>query len=99
MVCFLSPAKEHQPTTYSTTGECPSDHAQDITILNAEARFLPTLKGLNERFPTLKIVLEHCTTAAAVAAVKECGPTVVGTITVRYLSLSIEIVVKATDEL
>jgi len=56
--------------------------------LNAESKFLPTLKSLHEKFPTLKIVLEHCTTAAAVAAVNECGPTVVGTITVCLLSLT-----------
>lgn len=35
----------------------------------------------------LRIVLEHCTTAAAIAAVKECGPNVVGTITVSDISL------------
>jgi dihydroorotase len=30
-------------------GECPSD--KNITILNAEASFLPTLKSLHEKFP------------------------------------------------
>src|SRR4051794_6909194 len=78
-------------------GECPSEHSKDITILNAESSFLPTLKSLHAKFPKVKseqtkkillnvlqlrIVLEHCTTAAAIAAVKECGPNVVGTITV-----------------
>jgi len=71
-------------------GECPSDHKNDITILNAESSFLPTLKSLHEKFPRLKIVLEHCTTAAAVAAVKECGPNVVGTITAHHLFLTID---------
>lgn len=32
-------------------GECPSDHAKDITILNAESNFLPTLKNLHAKFP------------------------------------------------
>jgi dihydroorotase len=32
-------------------GECPSDHAKDITILNAESSFLPTLKSLHAKFP------------------------------------------------
>ena len=79
-------------------GECPSDHSKDITILNAESSFLPTLKSLHGKFPKLKIgkssctreqkpqltikVLEHCTTAEAIATVNECGPNVVGTITV-----------------
>lgn len=62
-------------------GECPSDHDNGVTILNAESSFLPTLKVLHEKFPKLKIVLEHCTTKEAVEAVKACGPNVVGTIT------------------
>jgi dihydroorotase len=32
-------------------GECPSDHAKNITILNAESTFLPTLKDLHAKFP------------------------------------------------
>ena len=32
-------------------GECQSDHEKDITVLNAEECFLPTLLGLHERFP------------------------------------------------
>ncbi|KAI9642888.1 dihydroorotase [Ciborinia camelliae] len=71
-------------------GECPSDHKKDITILNAEASFLPTLKSLHEKFPHLKIVLEHCTTAAAIQTVKDCGPNVVGTITAHHLFLTID---------
>lgn len=76
-------------------GECPSSHthgssSSSITILNAEPRFLPTLISLNKQFPSLKIVLEHCTTAAAVLAVQQCGPTVVGTITAHHLFLTID---------
>ncbi|KAJ5041208.1 uncharacterized protein L3040_005759 [Drepanopeziza brunnea f. sp. 'multigermtubi'] len=71
-------------------GECPSDHEKNITILNAESTFLPTLKGLHEKFPNLKIVLEHCTTKEAVEAVNDCGPNVVGTITAHHLFLTID---------
>ena len=72
-------------------GECPADErGGDVTILNAEARFLPTLKTLHERFPRLRIVLEHCTTADAVEAVRACGDTVVGTITSHHLFLTID---------
>ncbi|KAF4965775.1 hypothetical protein FSARC_6446 [Fusarium sarcochroum] len=53
-----------------------------------EEAFLPTLKQLHERFPKLRIVLEHCTTAAAVEAVKACGPTVGATITAHHLYLT-----------
>ena len=30
-------------------------HNQGITILNAEASFLPTLKSIHEKFPKLKV--------------------------------------------
>ncbi|KAK1761992.1 amidohydrolase 2 [Phialemonium atrogriseum] len=53
-----------------------------------EEAFLPTLKTLHERFPQLRIVLEHCTTAAAVEAVRACGPTVGATITAHHLYLT-----------
>ncbi|KAI3544015.1 dihydroorotase [Colletotrichum abscissum] len=62
-------------------GECPSHAGSDITTLNAESKFLPTLKALHAKYPKLRIILEHCTTAEAVAAVKSCGPNVAGTIT------------------
>ncbi|KAG9238099.1 hypothetical protein BJ875DRAFT_86996 [Amylocarpus encephaloides] len=71
-------------------GECPSDHSRNITILNAENLFLPTLKTLHENFPKLKIVLEHCTTKEAVEAVKACGDNVVGTITAHHLFLTVD---------
>ncbi|KAK6530770.1 hypothetical protein TWF281_007607 [Arthrobotrys megalospora] len=79
-------------------GECPSTPAEevggkedeDITILNAEAKFLPTLLSIHHKFPNLRIVLEHCTTAAAVEAVRACGPTVAGTITAHHLFLTID---------
>lgn len=88
-------------------GEVPSDK-KDVTILNAEAKFLPTLKDLHRRygfllrlprepilltinrFPKLKIVLEHTTTADAVEAVRSCGDTVAATITAHHLSLLVD---------
>ncbi|KAI0012329.1 hypothetical protein F4779DRAFT_569256 [Xylariaceae sp. FL0662B] len=71
-------------------GECPSDHGRGITVLNAEKSFLPTLKSIHEKFPRLKIVLEHCTTEDAVKAVRSCGDTVVGTITSHHLFLTVD---------
>lgn len=70
-------------------GEVPSDK-KEITVLNAEPKFLPTFLDLHKRFPRLKIVLEHCTTADAVEAVKSCGDTVVATITAHHLSLLVD---------
>jgi dihydroorotase len=38
-------------------------------VLNAEPRFLPHLLEIHGKFPKLRIVLEHVTTAAAVECV------------------------------
>jgi len=77
----------------STPSHAPASSTHDksaITILNAEPAFLPTLKSLHESFPNLRIILEHCSTAAALDAVRACGPTVAGTITAHHLSLVID---------
>lgn len=69
-------------------GECPS--GDDVHVLNAEHKFLPTLALLHSKFPKLRIVLEHCTSRAAVEAVKACGPTVGATITAHHLYLTVD---------
>lgn len=76
-----TPAHAHSSTTKDSNA---------ITILNAEPAFLPTFKSLHKRFPKLRIILEHCSTAAALEAVRACGPTVSGTITAHHLSLIID---------
>lgn len=63
-----------------------SDPGSDITELNAEEAFLPTLIMLHQQFPNLWIVLEHCTSAAALAAVRACGPSVAVHCTTRTLT-------------
>lgn len=60
----------------------------DIDIFDREKVFLervlaPTL----ERFPDLKVVLEHITTADAVAFVQGAGPNVAATITAHHLRI------------
>lgn len=79
---------ERQELVLNIHGEIPSQG--DVTVLSAEERFLPTLLDLHARFPNLRIILEHCTTAAAIEAVKKCGPTVAGTITAHHLSIIID---------
>ncbi|ANB12930.1 dihydroorotase [Sugiyamaella lignohabitans] len=69
-------------------GECPSGHG--IHVLNAEEKFLPTLKDLHQRFPKLRIILEHCTSEAAINAVLECGDNVAATITAHHLYLIVD---------
>ncbi len=83
-------------------GECPSSkndtnkesHAstkeEPISVLNAEEAFLPILVDLHWRFPRLRIVLEHCTTSAAISTVRACGPTVAATITAHHLFLTVD---------
>jgi dihydroorotase len=59
-------------------------------VLNAEIKFLPELVKLHNRFPNLKIVLEHATTRAAVETVKSLGPTVACTITAHHLAITVD---------
>ncbi|KAF1832381.1 Dihydroorotase [Decorospora gaudefroyi] len=82
------PSTPRHAHTSTTTTENGSGAA--ITILNAEHAFIPTLLNLHSRFPRLRIILEHCSTASALAAVTSCGPTVAGTITAHHLSLVID---------
>ncbi|KAK5992333.1 putative dihydroorotase [Cladobotryum mycophilum] len=79
-------AMEKHGMVLNLHGEVLESLAPPDTTL--EEAFLPTLQSLHERFPQLRIVLEHCTTAAAVEAVKACGPTVGATITAHHLYLT-----------
>jgi dihydroorotase len=83
-------AMEEHDLVLNLHGETPSSPGTGTTVLNAEEKFLPTLLDLHQRFPKLRIVLEHCTTAAAVEVVKQCGPTVAATITAHHLYLTID---------
>lgn len=81
---------ERQDMVLNLHGEVPSSQEGNITILNAEEAFLPTLLDLHKRFPKLRIILEHCTSAAAIEAVKQCGPTVAATLTAHHLFLIVD---------
>ncbi|GAA5831220.1 hypothetical protein JCM3766R1_002971 [Sporobolomyces carnicolor] len=82
---------EKQDIVLNLHGEVPSDVDGDGTcVLNAEERFIPHLFEINRKFPKLRIVLEHCTTAAAVEAVKSLPSNVVATITPHHLHLTID---------
>ncbi|MGB1275522.1 MAG: dihydroorotase, partial [Nannocystaceae bacterium] len=60
-----------------------------IDIFDREEVFLSrTLAPLVERFPSLKVVVEHITTADAVAFVKAAPKTVAATITAHHLLLN-----------
>lgn len=81
---------ERQDMVLNLHGEVPSSANSDITVLSAEEAFLPTLKDLHRRFPKLRIILEHCTSAAAIEAVKECGSTVAATLTAHHLFMTVD---------
>lgn len=51
-------AMEKHDLVLNLHGEVPSDLGSDITVLNAEEAFLPTLIKLHQRFKSLRIVLE-----------------------------------------
>jgi len=74
------------PDCLNRRTECPSQG--DVTILNAESKFLPILSSIHAQFPRLRICLEHLTTAAAVETVEKLGETVVGSITAHHLYLT-----------
>ncbi|KAI0447117.1 dihydroorotase [Xylaria telfairii] len=79
-------AMEEHGIVLNLHGEVPGTVPKDNISL--EELFLPTLKRLNENFPKLRIVLEHCSTAAAIDAVRSCSSTVAGTITAHHLYLT-----------
>ncbi|KAI1961387.1 dihydroorotase [Ophidiomyces ophidiicola] len=78
-------AMEKHDLVLNIHGEVP-----DVNVMNAEEAFLPTLKRIHEHFPNLRIILEHCSTAAAVEAVRSCGSSVAATITAHHLYLTID---------
>lgn len=69
-------AMERNDMVLNLHGEVPGVVPDETMTL--EEAFLPTLATLHKKFPKLRIVLEHCSTAAALKAVKACGPSVGG---------------------
>jgi dihydroorotase len=64
-----------------------TDHAVDI--FDREAVFIERIfSKIAARFPALKTVFEHITTAEAVAFVEQSGPTVAATITPHHLRIN-----------
>ena len=62
-------------------------------VTKREEVFLPTLLKLAERFPNLKIVLEHVSTRVAVESVRQLGENVAATITAHHLCLTLNDVI------
>ncbi|QLQ79905.1 hypothetical protein HG537_0C05540 [Torulaspora globosa] len=95
-------AMEEENLVLNIHGERPSvndgETGDDIHVLNAEESFLPALRRLHTDFPRLKIILEHCTTEAAIKAVEDINKDVedprdirvAATITAHHLYLTID---------
>lgn len=62
-------------------------------VTKREEVFLPVLLALAERFPCLKIVLEHVSTKAAIRTVEQMGENVAATITAHHLCLTLNDVI------
>jgi len=61
----------------------------DIDVFDREAVFIErVLEPLRRRFPSLRVVLEHVTTAEGVAYVRQGGARIAGTLTVQHLMLT-----------
>ncbi|NJN16180.1 MAG: dihydroorotase [Oscillochloris sp.] len=58
-------------------------------VLDREAEFLPVYRRLATRFPGLTIVMEHITTAAAVALLDEL-PNLFATVTLHHLLITLD---------
>jgi dihydroorotase len=62
---------------------------EQVDVFDREARFIDeVLSPLHARLPTLRIVFEHVTTAAAVQFVRACAQHVAATITPQHLLLN-----------
>lgn len=88
-------AMEENGIVLNLHGERPPSKDEDIHVLNAEPKFLPALLKLSRDFPDLKIILEHCTTKAAIDTIRSIhnenpNSKVAATITAHHLYLTID---------
>lgn len=93
-------AMEEEDIVLNLHGEKPSvkDGEEDIHVMNAEESFLPALRKLHKDFPKLKIILEHCTTEAAINTIIDINKDVkditdvrvAATITAHHLYLIVD---------
>ncbi|MFW5683235.1 MAG: dihydroorotase [Spirochaetota bacterium] len=67
--------------------------APDAFSLDREAAYLPTIERLAARYPELRIVIEHVSSAAAIRALRSLPDTVAATVTVHHLLLTLDDVV------
>lgn len=81
-------AMEETELVLSIHGELPG-----VPILRREVAFLPIISDIAHRFPKLRIVMEHLTTAKAVAMIEGAPKNVAATITAHHLVLTLDDVI------
>lgn len=81
-------AMEHHDLVLEIHAELPGAFS-----LEREAAYLPTVERLATRFPRLRIVIEHVSTAAAIRSLRSLPATVAATVTVHHLLLTLDDVV------
>lgn len=69
---------------------CIHGEEPEAFCLDRETVFLTKLETIVAKFPELRVVLEHLSTADAVRAVRELPPRVAATITVHHLLLTLD---------
>lgn len=69
-----------------------SIHAEDTSfeILEREKRFIPILEGIRNRFPKLRIVVEHVSCAEMVEYILRAPPRTAATVTVHHLLYTLD---------
>jgi dihydroorotase len=73
-------------------GQILSIHAEDpeAGVLEREVRFLPVVAKIREKFPRLKIIIEHVSGAEAVEYVLASDPLTAATVTAHHLVLCLD---------
>jgi dihydroorotase len=72
---------------------CCHGEKPGVFSLDREERFLEEFAETARKFPGVRLVLEHVSTAAAVRAVRALGPNVAATITLHHLEITLDDVV------
>jgi len=72
---------------------CLHGEAPGAFVLDRETAFLESLRWIVANFPSLRVVLEHVSTRAAVEAVRELPERVAATITLHHLEITLDDVI------
>ncbi len=72
---------------------CVHAETPGVFSMEREIHFLRTVAEIASKHPSLKIVIEHATTAETIDFVKQAGPNIAATLTVHHLLITLDDVV------